>query len=92
MVEENGDLWFRKIGFYSNPFSIKPAPFDFRIIGQDEILDDLTYKIPSGTISFIEGPLGSGKSTVLKHLIHKFKGKGQVIFFSCNRIDNDLNI
>ncbi|MAF51327.1 MAG: hypothetical protein CMH64_04530 [Nanoarchaeota archaeon] len=92
MVEENGDLWYRKIGFYNNPFSIKPAPFDFRIIGQEELLDDLTYKVPSGTISFIEGPLGSGKSTLMKHLIHKFKGKGQVIFFSCNRIDSHLNI
>ena len=90
--EENGELWFRKIGFYNNPFSIKPAPFDFKVVGQDEILDELTYKIPSGTISFIEGDLGTGKSTIMKHLIHRFKGKGQVIFFSCNRINNDLNI
>ena len=92
MAEENGELWYRKIGFYNNPFSIKPAPYDFRVIGQEEILDELTYKIPAGTITFLEGPLGTGKSTIIKHLIHKFKGKGQVIFFSCNRIDNELNI
>jgi len=90
--EENGELWYRKIGFYNNPFSIKPAPYDFRVIGQEEIMDELTYKIPAGTMSFIEGPLGTGKSTIIKHLIHKFKGKGQVIFFSCNRIDNELNV
>ncbi|MDP3918982.1 MAG: AAA family ATPase [Nanoarchaeota archaeon] len=92
MVEENGELWYRKIGFYNNPFSIKPAPYDFKVVGQDEILDELIYKIPAGTMTFIEGPLGTGKSTIMKHLIHKFKGKGQVIFFSCNRIDNELNI
>ncbi len=92
MVEENGELWYRKIGFYNNPFSIKPAPYDFRVIGQDEVLDELTYKIPAGTMTFLEGPLGTGKSTIIKHLIHKFKGKGQVIFFSCNRIDNELNV
>jgi energy-coupling factor transporter ATP-binding protein EcfA2 len=90
MTEE--DLWYRKVGFYANPFSIKPAPFDFKIFGQDKLLDELVYKIPAGTMSFIEGPLGSGKSTLMKHLIHKFKGQGQVIFFSCNRIDNDLNV
>ena len=92
MAEENGELWYRKIGFYNNPFSIKPAPYDFRVVGQDEILDELIYKIPAGTMTFLEGPLGTGKSTIMKHLIHKFKGKGQVIFFSCNRIDNELNV
>lgn len=92
MEEENGNLWFRKVGFYNNPFSIKPAPFDFKVIGQDELVEELVYKIPAGTITFLEGPLGSGKSTVMKHLIHKFRGKGQVIFFSCNRIENELNI
>ncbi|MAG52406.1 MAG: hypothetical protein CMH62_00415 [Nanoarchaeota archaeon] len=90
--EENEELWYRKIGFFNNPFSIKPAPFDFRIVGQDDILDELVYKIPAGTMSFVEGNLGTGKSTIMKHLIHRFKGKGQVIFFSCNRIDTDLNI
>jgi Cdc6-like AAA superfamily ATPase len=91
-MEENGDLWFRKVGFFNNPFSIKPAPYDFRVVGQEELIDELTYKIPAGTMTFIEGSFGTGKSTVMKHLIHKFKGKGQVIFFSCNRIDNELNI
>lgn len=92
MAEENGDLWFRKIGFYSNPFSIKPAPFDFKIFGQDELLDEIIYKIPAGTMTFVEGALGTGKSTILKNLIHRFRGKNQVIYFSCNRIDSELNI
>jgi len=93
MAEENtNDFWFRKIGFYNNPFSIKPAPFDFRVFGQEDILDELTYRVPAGTMSFVEGDLGTGKSTIMKHLIHKFRGKGKIIFFSCNRINNDLNI
>ncbi|MBU2639409.1 MAG: AAA family ATPase [Nanoarchaeota archaeon] len=92
MAEEEENLWFRKIGFYNNPFSIKPAPYDFKIFGQDELLDELIYKVPAGTMSFVEGALGTGKTTVLKHLIHRFKGKGQIIFFSCNRIDSELNV
>lgn len=92
MPEEENNLWWRKLGFYTNPFTIKPAIFDTKVFGQDTILEDLTYKIPSGTISFIEGPLGTGKTTILKHLISKFRGKGKVIFFSCNRLDTDLNI
>ena len=92
MAEEDGNLWYRKVGFYSNPFSIKPAPYDFKIFGQDAIVEELLYKVPSGTMSFIEGPFGTGKTSMLKLVIDKFKGKGKVIYFACNRIQSDLDI
>ena len=91
MPEEN-NLWFKKIGFYNNPFSIKPAPFDFKIFGQDALLEEIYYKIPSGTMNFIEGSFGTGKTSMLKLIINKFKGKGKIIYFACNRIAKDLNI
>ncbi len=91
-MNEEESLWFKKYGFFSNPFSIKPAPFDFKVIGQDKILEDLYYKIPNGNMTFIEGKFGNGKSTILKHLINKFKGERKVIYFACNRIDKDLDI
>jgi len=92
MVDEEKNLWWRKLGFYTNPFTIKPAVFDNKVFGQDKILEELYYKIPAGTMSFIEGPLGTGKTTMMKHIISKFKGQGKVIFFSCNRIDSELNM
>jgi len=92
MEEEQQTMWWRKLGFYTNPFTIKPAPFDNTIFGQDSLLEDLYYKIPAGTMSFIEGSLGAGKTTILKNLISKFRGHGNVIYFSCNRIDTELNI
>lgn len=91
-VEEEQGMWWRKLGFYTNPFTIKPAPFDNKVFGQDQILEDLYYKIPAGTMSFIEGKLGAGKTTILKNIIAKFRGRGRVIYFSCNRIDTELNI
>jgi hypothetical protein len=90
--EEQEQMWWRKLGFYTNPFTIKPAPFDNKIVGQDQILEDLYYKVPAGTMSFIEGNLGMGKTTMLKNLITKFRGRGKVIYFSCNRIDTELNV
>jgi predicted AAA+ superfamily ATPase len=92
MAEEENNLWWRKLGFYTNPCTIKPAAFDTKIFGQDAILEDLNYKVPAGTLSFIEGPLGTGKTSLLKNLISKFRGKGKVIYFSCNRIDTELNM
>src|SRR3989344_1489440 len=91
-MNEEESLWFKKYGFFSNPFSIKPAPFDFKVIGQDKILEDLYYKVPNGNMAFIEGKFGNGKSTILKHLINKFRGDKKVIYFACNRIDKDLDI
>lgn len=91
-MEEEQEMWWKKLGFYTNPFTIKPAPFDNKVFGQDQILEDLYYKIPAGTMSFIEGRLGTGKTTMLKNLIDKFRGRGKVIYFSCNRIDTELNI
>ena len=91
-MDEEQNFWWRKLGFYTNPFTIKPAVFDNKVFGQDSTLEDLDYKIPSGTISFVEGSLGTGKTTVLKHLISKYRGKGKVIYFACNRIDTELNI
>ena len=92
MVDEEKNLWWRKLGFYTNPFTIKPAVFDNKVFGQDRILEELSYKIPAGTMSFVEGPLGTGKTTIMKHIISKFRGQGKVIFFSCNRIDSELNM
>ena len=91
-MEEEQGMWWRKLGFYTNPFTIKPAPFDNKVFGQDQVLEDLYYKIPAGTMSFIEGKLGTGKTTIIKNLIAKFRGRGKVIYFSCNRIDTELNI
>ena len=68
-MNEEESLWFKKYGFFSNPFSIKPAPFDFKVIGQDKILEDLYYKVPNGNMAFIEGKFGNGKSLNVSKLI-----------------------
>ena len=47
MVDEEKNLWWRKLGFYTNPFTIKPAVFDNKVFGQDKILEELYYKILS---------------------------------------------
>ena len=91
-MEEEQRMWWRKLGFYTNTFTIRPAPFDNKVFGQNQVLEDLYYKIPAGTMSFIEGKLGTGKTTIMKNLITKFRGRGKVIYFSCNRIDTELNI
>ena len=40
-------------------------------------------KAESGSVQFIEAPLGSGKTTILKGIISRFKGKKKLIYCSC---------
>lgn len=74
------EAWFRKEGFYSNPFSIKPAAFHDEVIGYK--LEPVLQKIDSGAVLFVEAPLGSGKTTLTKRIIRSLKGKSKIIYYS----------
>ncbi|PIO04382.1 hypothetical protein COT48_00700 [Candidatus Woesearchaeota archaeon CG08_land_8_20_14_0_20_47_9] len=84
--------WFEKLDFYDNPFSID-TDIEDELIGVDDILDELYYRVESGSIVFLEGQAGTGKTAVLKKVIGRFMGSKQVIFFDCKEIpDKRLNI
>ncbi len=85
-------VWFRELGFYNNPFSIKPAAFHDQIIGFEKVVDEISYGILNNKLVIVEGDYGNGKSSILKKLLNDFGGKKQVIYYSCNRMDNNLNI
>lgn len=83
-------LWYTEVGFSTNPFSIKPAPFDYKIIGYD--LKEIFEKIAKGEVLFIEGRYGYGKTTMLKSIINEFGGSRDIAYYSCNRPDNEINV
>jgi hypothetical protein len=72
------DLWFRKFGFGTNPFTIKPAAFSFELFGVDT--NGVISGIEEGKIIFVEAPLGFGKTTLLKSIIYRFGGKKKVVY------------
>ncbi len=53
---------------------------DFNLIGRDEEIKEMTYRIASGSMLVIEGKKGSGKTALLKHAIENFKGLGKVAY------------
>ncbi|MBI2142401.1 ATP-binding protein [Candidatus Woesearchaeota archaeon] len=79
--------WHEKYDFGEDPF----AP-DERVYGLDKALDELVYRVESGSMAFVEGKEGTGKSAVLKQLIKRFGGKGKVIYFDCGQIERKVNI
>src|SRR3989344_3460065 len=38
-------IWYKEIGFFSNPFSIKPAAFHDQAIGYEKVVDEISYGI-----------------------------------------------
>ncbi|MBI2142400.1 ATP-binding protein, partial [Candidatus Woesearchaeota archaeon] len=83
------ELWYQKLGFYHNPFSIKPAAFHSEVIGYD--VEEVFSKIDSGSVVFVKGSMGVGKTTMLKHILGRFGGKGKVIYCTCNSSDKALS-
>jgi len=74
--------WYKKLGFHSNPFSIKPAAFNNELIAYD--MGYIHKKIDEGEVLFVEGRYGTGKTTILKNIINEFRGRNKIIYFSFN--------
>lgn len=72
------DVWFKKLGFGRNPFSIKPAAFSYELFGAN--IDGVLSGIEEGKVLFVEAPLGHGKTTLLKSIIGRFGGRRKVIY------------
>ncbi|MFH1331667.1 MAG: AAA family ATPase [archaeon] len=85
------ELWYKQIGFYNNPFSIKPAAFHDQLFGYDAAIEQIIKKIGEGGILFVEGDYGAGKSTILKKIIHAYGGRKEVIYYSCNITEDNIN-
>jgi hypothetical protein len=82
-------VWYRELGFSSNPFSIKPGVFSTEIVGYD--LSEIIKKIDEARVLFIEGEYGFGKTSILKHIIGKFGGRKKVAYYNCNRADETID-
>jgi energy-coupling factor transporter ATP-binding protein EcfA2 len=85
------ELWYRQLGFYNNPFSIKPAAYHDNLYGYDVAINEVVGKIKDGGIIFVEGDYGAGKSTLLKKIIHAYGGKKEVVYYSCNITENKID-
>lgn len=83
------ELWYKDLGFYNNPFSIKPLAFHDEIIGNN--IRDVISKIEKGNVLFIEGEYGNGKTSVLKRIVREFGGSRRLVYYSCNRTDKNID-
>lgn len=83
------ETWYNRIGFYNNPFSIKPAAFSDELFGFKEKVDKLAKDIEQGDFYLITGAYGNGKTTMLKKIVNSLKGKRAIYY---NYIKNQKEI
>ncbi len=81
--------WYKELGFYSNPFVIKPLAFHEELFGYD--MNNILQKIEAGNVLFIEGEYGKGKTTILKKIIRTFGGSRKIVYYSCNRTEDNID-
>ncbi len=86
------ELWYKQLGFYNNPFSIKPAAYHDNLYGYDNMIGEVINKIKEGGVMLVEGDYGAGKSTMLKKIIHAYGGKKEVVYYSCNITENSIDV
>ena len=86
------ETWYNRLGFYSNPFSIKPAAFHNEVIGNSGVVDRVVEHISKGRFVFVEGDYGNGKTLLLKRIVKEFGGRRQLAYYSCNRAEKRLGV
>lgn len=84
-------LWYEKLGYAYNPFTIKPGFFDDEVVGYDKEVDKLVNSLNEDEMYFLEGDFGLGKTTIIRYLINEFSGNKKVIYISRNRNDRAFN-
>src|SRR3989338_9994504 len=81
--------WYEELGFLENPFD---ANRFFEIVGHYELKKELAYFIQSGSLAFVNGGSGEGKTSILKYLTDVWDGNGKVVYVNCKNGKKFLNI
>ncbi len=84
------DVWYKKLGYYENPFLINPMKETTSLVGQEKQLKDTIYYIQSGSLVFIQAPKGAGKTKFLRTVIKEFPGK--IIYVNGAKLKKTLNV
>jgi len=82
--------WYENLNFEKNPFSMKPNhTFDLR--GQEKVSEKVIKLIKKEGMCVVHGTYGTGKTSFLHKIITTFKGHKKVVYFSCNRLTQELD-
>ena len=84
--------WFEHFDFDEDPFSTDPRENHDALVKMEDLMEEVFYRINSGSILVDEGPDGHGKTTLLMAAARKFGGRKKVAYVDCRILDKKLNV
>ncbi len=84
--------WYEELDYDEDPFSTDPRENHNNLVDMDDVIEEMVYRINSGSMLVVEGASGSGKTTLLMIAARKFGGRRKVVYLDCKILDKKLNI
>ncbi len=84
------EQWIKYFHFKKDVLS--EVDYSFDVVGQEEIVNELLYRVQAGDLVFVEGSLGSGKTSLLQEIIKKYRGKQQVVYLDCKNLTKGVDM
>ena len=81
--------WYEELDYEENPFQNTE---DVELVGYEEVIDEVLYRLEAGSMVCVEGKSGTGKTAVLKAALNKFRGTGRLIYLNAQGMSNGVNI
>jgi energy-coupling factor transporter ATP-binding protein EcfA2 len=81
--------WYEELNMEQDPFIDTEST---QLIGYEDTIQEIFYRIAAGDMLFIEGREGNGKTALLKRVIARFKGRGKIIYIDGKKLDKNINI
>jgi MoxR-like ATPase len=81
--------WYEELELEQDPFlDTESTP----LIGYEDTIQEIFYRIAAGDMLFIEGKEGSGKTALLRRVIARFRGRGKIIYLDGKKLDKNTNL
>ncbi len=81
--------WYEELEFENDPFIDSE---NTSLIGYEDTIQEIFYRIEAGDMLFIEGKEGSGKTALLRRIIGRFRGRGKIIYLDGKKLDKTTNL
>jgi len=80
--------WYERLGFKDNPLDVRPNP---RLVGLEAEEERLVNHIRKGEICFLNGPTGSGKTSMLRRVQARLKNHS-FIYLNAEDLPEGFNL
>ncbi len=83
--------WYEECGYDYNPFTIKPVEeFDLFFDGKN-VVGDVINNLAEGESIILKGPLGTGKTSILKSIKDEFGGDRKLYYYNAFSASSPIN-